>query len=239
MHLDEELVQRLLHGELAPAAETPVREHLAECPDCRARVVAAGRAERTVHTLLAHLDHPPPRVDAGTLAARARARSPGWLRWAAGILLVAGLAGAAYAAPGSPVRGWVQAALQRIGGGPVAVPEAPGPAEPLEVGPSGIAVAPGAGLLILFTSRQAEGEARVTLTDDAQVMVRALTGAVIFTSDVDRLVVENRGSSATFEIQIPRRAPRVEIRVDGIRMFLKDGSETHGSRVFRLIPGGS
>ena len=32
------------------------------------------------------------------------------------------------------------------------------------------------------------------------------------------------GSSATFEIQIPRAAPRVEILVGGTRLFLKEGS---------------
>lgn len=236
MHLDEELVQRLLHAELPPELETSVREHAAECPDCRARVAAAERLERAVHTLLGSLDHPLPPVDAATLADRARARSPQWYRWAAGILLAGGLAGAAYAVPGSPVPAWVTTVLQWIGARSEPLPKAPAPAEPVVVGQAGIAVPPGAGLVILFTSRQPEGEARVTLSDGDQVVVRALTGAATFTSDVDRLVVENRGSSATFEIEIPRQAPRVEIRVDGVRMFLKEGPETRGPLVFPLNP---
>ena len=237
MHLDEELVQRLLHGEFDPAVAASVRAHVAECPDCRAKVVAAGRAERSVHELFRHLDHPLPRVDAGALATRARARDAEWRPWAAGLLIVAGLASAAYAAPGSPVPEWIREVFH-VGDRPGVVPKAPGPVSPVE-GQAGVAVTPGAGLVILFTSRQAEGEARVTLTEGGQVVVRALTGAASFTSDVDRLVVENRGSSATFEILIPRQAPRVEIRVAGVRMFLKDGLDTRGSLVFRLNPEGS
>ncbi len=54
--------------------------------------------------------------------------------------------------------------------------------------------------------------------------VRAPIGAASFTSAADRLVITNSGSGATFEIEIPRKAPRVEIRVAGHRIFLKDGS---------------
>ena len=43
-----------------------------------------------------------------------------------------------------------------------------------------------------------------------------------FTSDINRLVIDNQPTSAIFEIAIPRSAPRVEIEVHGRRVFLKD-----------------
>lgn len=184
------------------------------------------RDEDEVFALLRHLDHSPPAVTAEMIAARARRGADG-RRWAAGILLTVTLAGAAYAAPGSPVRGWISAAVERIAGrhetpqAPLAPPtEEPPASQPRE---SGIAVAPGRELLILFTASQATGQARIKLTDAAEVTVRASSGAATFTSEIDRLVIDNRGSSADFEIGIPRAARRVEIRVAGDRIFLKSG----------------
>lgn len=224
-HLDEEQVQRLLHRELAPPVEVLIREHLAGCVDCRGRVAAAERDEDEVHALLRHLDHAPPATDAETIAAHARARDVGWVRWAAGIVLALGLAGAAYAAPGSPLRAWVEAVVEWMGGGS-------GDAPP----PAGIAVAPGPALVILFTSRQAEGQAEVSLTDGAEVVVRAPGGTATFTAEVERLVIDNPSSTATFEILIPRTAPRVEILVTGVRVFLKEGPRVTGPFRLPLTP---
>jgi len=44
-----------------------------------------------------------------------------------------------------------------------------------------------------------------------------------FTSELDRLVVDNARSSADFDILVPRDARRVEVRVRGATVFLKDG----------------
>ncbi len=247
MHLDEEQVQRLLHGELARPVETSAREHLAGCADCRARVTEAEREEDEVFALLRHVDHPPPRVDAQALAVRARARDFGWGRWAAGLLLALGLAGAAYAAPGSPLRAWLQAVVEWMGGRPDRSRLAPAPAQARDSSIAGVAVTPGRDFLILFTSPQAGGQAQVSLTDGAEIVVRAPIGAATFTSDVDRLVIDNGGSSATFEIQIPRAAPRVEIQVAGDRILLKVGSrvmteqstEREGQYLLPLTPSGS
>ncbi len=224
MHLDEERVERLLHGELPAPAEATAREHLSTCGECSGRVAEAEREENEVHALLTALDHVPPSIGAGTvaMAARARRRELGWGRWAAGLLLALGLAAGAYATPGSPLPGWVHAIADRIGGRPGPPREGADRPEAAEPGVAGIAVEPGREFVILFTSSQSEGLARVSLGDGAKVEVRAPIGAATFTSGVDRLVIDNRGSSASFEIQIPRVAPRVEIRVDGDRVFLKD-----------------
>ncbi len=221
MHLDEEQLQRLLHGELPPAAAASAREHLAACAECRQRAADAEREESEVFALLRRLDHPAPRADVEFIAARAGAHGFAWGRWAATILVVLGLAGGAYALPGSPVPRWVESVAAWIGGRPSQTSLAPAPAP--EPGVAGIAVSPGQSLFILFTVSGPEGHARVSLTDGAKVVVRGPVGAATFSTDAGRLVIENHGTSATFEIEIPRDASRVEIRVGGSRIFLKDG----------------
>jgi hypothetical protein len=221
MHLDEEQLQRLLHGELSAGARRDTGDHLAACNECRERLVLAERDEGEILGLLRQVDHPLPAVDAEALAARARGIGLVWGRWAAGILLVLGTAGAAYAVPGSPVRGWVRSAAAWIAGEDRA-PPAPKQANAPSRG-AGIAAAPGRNYVIAFQALESGGQARVSLTDGAEVIVRAPSGAARFTSAVDRLLIDNRGSGTTFEIEIPRTAPRVEIGVAGKRIFLKQG----------------
>ncbi|MGH7554915.1 MAG: anti-sigma factor family protein [Longimicrobiales bacterium] len=227
MHLDDERIQRLLHGELTPSDETFARAHAARCPDCRERVASAERVEMDMAALLRHLDHAPPRVSAHALALSASTSRYHWARWAAGIVLAFGVAGAAYALPGSPIPQWVSSVIDRAGTSSDArvVPTDPATAQEDDF-VAGIAVAPGQALVILFASTQALGSANVSLSDGDQVEVRALNGAAKFTSeeDPDRLSIDNTGSSASYEILIPREAPRVEIRVAGRRVFLKEGS---------------
>lgn len=247
MHLDEERLQRLLHGELDQAAAASAREHLAACPNCRLRMAEAEREENEIGVLLRTLDQPPPPIDAEAIAARVDAPVPSvvhevaWGRWAAGFLLAVIIGGAAYAAPGSPLPALVDGVVQWIGGRSDETPTTPGPDQARDSDGGGIAVAPGQKLLIVFRSRQTAGTARVSLTAGALVVVRAEDGAATFTSDLDRLVIDNRGSSASFEIQIPRDAPRIEIQVNGDRVFVKEGpnispAETQDSIGRYLLP---
>lgn len=222
MHLDDAQVQRLLHGELARVSETAAREHLAGCAVCRERVEVAAQEEAEVFALLGAVDHPVPTIGAGTVELRARTPNGRGLKWAAGIALALGIAGAAYAAPGSPLPGWVSVLTGWMRPEPE-LAQSPSSPPPLPVSDvAGVAVAPGQRLVIAFTSSQAEGSAHVRLTDGAEVVVRAPSGAATFSSDADRLVIDNQGGTGTFEIQIPRSAPRVEILVDRARRFLKD-----------------
>jgi hypothetical protein len=238
MHLDEEQVQRLLHGELPRPAEALARGHVEACADCRARVGVAERQEAEVDTLLRHLDHPPPRIDARMVVLRARRQSHGWGRWAAGIMLALGIAGVAYALPGSPLREWIRGVAERVGRASPGSRAVVVPTPPHDSTMGGIAVVPGRQLVIFFTTAQPDAQTRVSLTDGAEVVVRAQAAAGTYTSDVDRLVIDNNAASrATFEIQIPRSAPRVEIWVKGDRIFLKDGRRISGDTP--LDAGGS
>lgn len=222
-HLDTEQVQRMLHGELAAEDVASVHAHLAACAACRQRVAEADAEEAAVHALLRHVDHAPPAVDAAAVVATARRRRPARLRWAAGIVLALGAAGAVYAVPGSPLRGLVEAVRDRVGerASPATV-ETPARQPGPDV--AGIAVPAGERLVIAFTAPQQEGRATVSLTDAAEVVIRARSGTATFTSGVDRLVIDNEGSTASFDIEIPRGAPQVEILVAGRRVFVKEGS---------------
>lgn len=223
MHLDEEQVQRLMHGELEGSAAGDARGHIAECAECRDRLAEAEREETEVHALLRELDDPTPYVESSTVTMGARFQDSGLLRWAAGFVLAAGVAGAAYAVPGSPLPAWTSAAIEWIGGRRDESPSAPAREPAPDPLPAGVAIAPGERLVILFAASQRTGQAIVSLTDGAEVVVRAPSGAAIFTSEQERLLIDNPGSTASFDIEVPHAAPRVEIRVDGKRVFLKEG----------------
>ncbi|HEV2017152.1 MAG TPA: zf-HC2 domain-containing protein [Gemmatimonadaceae bacterium] len=230
MHLDDEQVERVRHGELPRELEKSIREHLAGCSECRSRVAEGQRDEDWVYSMLRVLDHPPGRIDANAVVARAGGTGLGRWRWAAALLVAVSVGSAAFAMPGSPVRGWVREALEWIaprGNSPSPIPTQ----SPRQPAVAGVGVVPGRALLILFTSPQSSGEARVSLTDGSEVVVRTQSGAATFTSDPGRLVIDNRSSTAMFEIQIPRVAPRVEIRVNGVRVYLKDGDRARAGNV--------
>ena len=227
MHLDDERLERLLHGELAEDDSAAARSHLLACAECRARFAAAERDEREVFDLIGAVDHPVPTVAVGTILERAGARRRTWHRWAAAAVLVLALGGAAYALPGSPLRRWVDAAMERVaGGGPGGIVPDPVPVDAPPEDGAGIAVAPGAGLLIEFVGPEVGGSARIVLSDATEVMIRAPTGAATFRAEAERVAVHRSGTRARFDIEIPRSAPRVEVRVGTRRIFLKEGTRT-------------
>jgi hypothetical protein len=228
MHLDEEQVQRLLHDEVG-SSEALLRDHVATCLDCRRQVAAAEKDEAEIEALLLQIDSMPPRVDVDRLIAAAGSRPvPAGStvrrpRLAAGILLALAVAGAAYALPGSPVRGWIRqvvVSLQSGEGQPEVPPEATRSADP----GAGIAIDPGMSLRIEFSGPTRNARARVTLTDANQVLVRSAAGAATFTAEPERLGILVNRDSVLIEIEIPRTAPWVEIRVGGRSHFLKRGA---------------
>ena len=228
MHLDDERVERLRHGELDHEVARAARAHLAGCDACRNRVEAAAQDEAEIHGLLRAMDHPAPAGSSHDIVARAGTGSRGWARFAAAAAFALLAAGAAYAAAVSPLPGWIRSVLGRESEhrrpAPAAAPGAPLPET------AGVAVDAGRPLVVSFASWQVRGRVRVTLDDGDEIRVRAPSGAARFTSKADRLLIDNRGSTADYELVIPRQAPRVEIEVAGERRFLKQGS--------RITPGG-
>ncbi len=222
MHVDEEQLQRLVDEELASPADESVREHVVHCESCRDRVARARIEQEEVFALLGSLDHPRERVDHAAVIARGRAGSSKWMGKAAGFVLAAAVAGAAYAAPGSPLPSLVAGIF---GGGPDA-PRAPVGQKAVPEIPvvSGVTVATGNRMVIAFMATQAAGEIRVTLSDDSEIEVRATGAGASFTAGEEVLTIDNTNSRADVAIAIPRRARLVEIRIRERRVFLKDGA---------------
>jgi anti-sigma factor RsiW len=220
MHLQDEQIQRLLHGELEPAAEASGRAHLIDCSECRSQVEEAEREERWILEHLRRLDHPSPGVDVEDLAARARHPHLDY-RWVAGVVLALSAAGVAYAVPGSPLPAMVERVTGWIG-------VSPRPRPPLETPPAGsenagIAVAPGERFTLVLESGEGGALATVDLTDGSDIVARSLNGEASFTTRVDGLTITTRRAGARLAIELPRAASWVEIRSDGETLLLKDG----------------
>ena len=64
---------------------------------------------------------------------------------------------------------------------------------------AGIAVTPGQNLVLLFAAAQTQGQARVTLTDGPEVVVRAVLGAATFTSGSPVVLTATPDASSDFE----------------------------------------
>jgi hypothetical protein len=229
MHLDDDTIERLLHGEPTALDQAAARAHLRSCPDCRGRWETAGAERREVFRLLRHLDHTPSGVSAETVASRSRRARYGWARWAAGVALVVGLAGAVYGLPNSWLRSWTETVVARLRGAAQQLPPLGAPIQQSER-QSGVATAPGSKFVISFTSSQPGSHARITLAETTDVAVRSRGGAARFTLQGDGLVVDNAESASSFEITVPRSAPLVTIIVAERRVFLKRGAviETNG-----------
>ena len=212
MHIEEEQLERLRHGQPGGSGEPSVRAHLADCPECQRRLARANRAESAVYAVLTALDHPLPQVDAEVIARAARRRQVP--RWAAVALLSAGVATAAYATPGSPLPRWSQALVRWLTAPQAVTPASPAPTL------SGIAMSPGTDFLIVIQSARPGSMARVALAGDSQVVAQAPVGSATFRVEPHRLVIDNRDSVAIIDLRIPSAAPRIEIRL-GSRPLLR------------------
>jgi hypothetical protein len=200
--------------------------------------IPSDERDEDIRALLATLDHPTPAVSAAAVAALARSRSRlradrrrTALRWAAAVALSVSAAGAAVAAPGSPVRAWIESLVARVGGerGPAARPEQ---VEAAPVPLAGIAVPADAPLVLLFASSSPRAVASVSFSDGDQVVVRAQPGVAHFTLEPDRVLVAMRGPDDTVTVEIPRTAPRVELRAGSSLVLLAE----HGRATSSAAP---
>ena len=226
MHLDEETIQRLLHGELSPELGGAAGEHMNGCPMCRALLEEARREEEEVFGLLTGLGHPVPSVTVADIQARTLRAGTYWFRWAAGIIAALGITTAAYASPGSPLPAWIDEILGRSETEGEAGTPSTGQQE--EAGPGGgIAVSPGASLTVLFESPDEGGTIAITVEEGlTEIQVEAAVGRATFISDLGSLRVEAESLSAEFLVKIPSSAPSVIIKVDGETVFSRQGADT-------------
>ena len=223
MHADEGQLQTLVDGELA---DERLRHHVMECKACRARAEWVKMEQEEVFELLGALDHPRKGLSPETAIARGRTRRWSPIAKAAGFVVVAALAGVAYAAPRSPIRSLIDRVFDR---GLAAPPTVQRPAPQPVI--SGVTVAAGERMSISFAETQSKGDIHVRIGDVAEIEVRTTGPGAAFTAGERNLSIDNSGSSADFEIVLPRLAPLVELFVGKDRVFAKRGDEviTSGS----------
>lgn len=220
MHLDEETLQRLLHGELAGPGESRARTHLASCRECARRLEEAAREEERIFGLLETLDHAPPATGPESILAGGPAPERWRSRIAAGVAFLLVVGGIAVAVPGSPVRDWVRGALR--GEPPPAAVEADRPGEESV---AGVSVDPGELIEVAFEESQERGRILVRLVRAPELQVRIHGGSPGIRVHSDRIVVANAGSAASYEILVPESAPRVRVRVGARVLFEKEDEE--------------
>ncbi|HSJ65843.1 MAG TPA: zf-HC2 domain-containing protein [Gemmatimonadaceae bacterium] len=224
MHVDAERLFRYADGALAPDDAEHVRSHVAECDACRVHVERTMEEWREIEARLGAIDHAPPAVVVtDIITPRGAARFPR-LRVAAGIVLALAVAGAVYAVPAVILPRWFpepasvedEGTRNRSEGLPTTAPDTP---------QAGIAVQPGEALRLDVATTGSSGSLEVRRTDGAEVRVRAPIGAATFATEERRLLVTVAREGTTIEIEIPRTASRIEIRVDQRVVFrAADGS---------------
>ena len=211
MHLDQDTLENMVTGDLELEARIAAEAHLATCDACRGLL-----QDREIAGLLHHLDEPAPDVSVHDLIVRAeQRRMPSHLRWAAGVLLMAVAAGAAYAAPGSPVQRWI--------GGLTATGDVPVPGSPSERYVAGVVVPLGDRLEIELRP-QATGTIDVVLDEVSDVTVESVNGMATFDSQSERLVVEG-AQGPDYRITIPEDAVLVEVLVGATSVFRLESGE--------------
>jgi hypothetical protein len=233
VHLTDHDLEALMDGEMPEGAERSARVHLEECAGCSARYRRLAEDERATADLLRTLDHPTPKLEAGALIARARqqplrASSPSrrsLLAAGLGALVIAAVASAAV--PTSPLRRYLDRALDRW-----REPEAAAPARlivhqpqpPTPAQGSGVSFIPRREVEVVFRSDQEQGAIRITLTDGTMLRMRTLGEAVGYVISRDTLRVDNRKPASSYDVEVPRALPRVRIRVGERLVFEKDGA---------------
>jgi hypothetical protein len=223
MHFSDEQIQRWLHDELDASTRDALTRHLTGCSQCARTLEEADREEKAIFDLLQHVDHATPVVDVDSLVAPSpRGALAMWGRRAAIVVATAALAGAAYAFPGSPLPAWLSQAAGWITGRTAPVEDSPPSGVPVT---SGISVPMNERFSIQFTTAQAQSSVMVAVIDGPNVVVRVNGGTATFTTETDRLTIENARSTADYEIDVPRNAPWVEIHVGSQRVMLKDGDQ--------------
>ena len=210
--------------------------HLDGCTHCREKVAEAKREEVELGVQLTSVDHPPPRIDAATLAASVGTHRVQWMRWAAGLALGIGVSGVAYAVPRSPVPVWVSAVVDWIAEEQVVTTSDVWD----EVGDiaerGGVGVDPGDRLIIQISGVTEDSYAQVLLTAGAEVEVRGESVSTSFTSDPGRLSIDGLGSD-TIQVAIPLSAPYVEIRLRDRIVMLKENASVRTSGADLSGPG--
>lgn len=241
-HPDEGTLQAHLDGETGGPDSERIREHLAGCAACAARLRELEADRAAVARAVARLDVPPP-VDAARMELRDRlAARSGTAEWGGAgeggragplsrralaraailLLLVAGVA--ADRLPGSPFQGWLGELAGQVrsafAGGADDRPDTTADA-PAGEAESGVRVSPAGGRVrIVLTGLPPGSRIDVRLVDGAEAGVRGMGGGRYRTAPGLIEVVE---PGAGVRVEIPREVPSATVEVDGRVYLRKEG----------------
>lgn len=239
-HPDSGLLQALVDGELGQEELDGLRSHAEACPKCRSELEALEGASAATGAALEILDVEPDlaatRLRVLDRRGRRSSRRPLFGSWtlprAASIALL--LTGATVSAlPGSPVRRWIVQGWQAITqpsdtGLSVSTPETV-PDDPTTLSPGQDAAQSGAGIAlsdegveIWIHGLSSQADLRVQWTDGEEAWVYAGEGTR-FTSTDGRL--EAFDPPGLVRVEIPLRASRVVLGLDGSVLLRKSGGE--------------
>jgi hypothetical protein len=222
-HPTDDVLLRALHEPQGVPVE--VREHLEDCASCRARQAEFTANDLMVANLLSTLDDPLPPMSADELLAI----RPRTLRrralLVAEVTLFFAAAAAAMTIPSSPLHKLLfPKATVVVAPVPAPVPET-SPAQGTGDAPIGIALDAPASLVVEFRHAQSTGTVEVRLTNGGQVTVRSRGGAVGFTVNEGRVLVDNRVPADEYVVEVPSTLRRARIMVGARVLFSKDGDQ--------------
>ena len=219
MHPDDSTWRSLLDGEVTPTITAELEEHLEGCPACRLSAGVIARDRTTVRALLDSLGGPAPRRSVQEILQRARrTTSRRWALLAAMILL-----GMVTVAGASIATGLFQAVVERIRR--PQQPDLPGQTVPRADTQfaTGITLAAGESAEIVFRSRQGAGTVTISESEGSNIEI-ITTVSIPYAVRNGRITISNGGTNADYQITIPRRPLRVEVRVADRVLFTKLGS---------------
>jgi anti-sigma factor RsiW len=213
-HLDDGTIQAFLDDELPRQERRAAAEHLLGCDRCRNAREDLERATALFSEAVATLNaEPTGAVPRAALAAAGRPGAPGSFVKAAGLVLL--LAAAASAAvPGSPVREWIESAVEPAPE-PTPMPEPP-PVEPVPAPePAGVALVPDGAVEVRLADLEGV-TIRLAQTDGESVAVSAVGADRDPTFRTRPGQIEVAGSAGgQLIIEIPRSAGAIRVLVDG------------------------
>lgn len=229
MHPSDAELQALIDGELDERGSKRVLAHLESCETCRDRRRALEFGLDETARLLRTLDRPPPGWSVEDVIRVAETRSlPASSREGRSLLRAASLvgllvAGAVVAAvvPGSPVREAIERMVQR----PAAEEAAPLPAADSWRRETGVALVPSGALEVAFEAGQSVGSIELVETagDTARLEVRS--DSVGFVVGDGSVLVQNRGTQASYRLAIPADLPSIRILIGPRTVYEAAGGE--------------
>lgn len=223
MHPTEGMWQEFLDGESDPPVQRQLASHSDTCADCQRTVAALGRRRAFTAELLDRLDGQVPARSLADVLSRPRSQ-PRPSRQS--LLVAAMIALCVVTAAGATVRtGIIHRAMNWLLGPAPQIesqyPPAP-PPRPEQASSTGIAFVPAGTVEIAFEEWPRRGEIEIALREATEVSIVASAPSAYSVRE-GRVLVANRGVTASYRITLPQNVPLASIRVGDRVVFSKRG----------------